>query len=308
MAHAIAPGADILLVEANVSQNSNNLFAAVAYAAKQPNVSVVSMSWGFSEFSSEISSTYKADLSTPTSPAGHPNVSFVASSGDTGEGASFPSISPNVLSVGGTTLNLSGNTYVSETAWNDSGGGPSSFFSKPSYQTAYSGTQRATRTWRISLNPGTGVYVYNTYDGGLEQVGGTTWAPQWAGLVALADQGREINGLGTLDGGSQLLPAIYAMPASNFNDITSGSNGFPATTGYDLVTGLGSPKAQTRSRFVSCLRGADHVGAGHHAAAGQPSRCSGSDGDLHGCRQRRPRADRPVANQHRRRPELHQHS
>ena len=172
-AHAIAPGANILLVEAS-NQNLSNLFAAVAYAAKQPNVSVVSMSWGFSEFSGETSSTYKTDLSTPTSPAGHANVSFVASSGDTGEGASFPSISPNVLSVGGTTLTLSGNSYVSETAWNDSGGGPSSFFSKPSYQTAYTGSQRANPDVAYDANPNTGVYVYNTYDGGLEQVGGTS--------------------------------------------------------------------------------------------------------------------------------------
>jgi hypothetical protein len=76
-------------------------------------------------------------------------------------------------------------------------------------------------------------------------VGGTSAAaPQWAALVALADQGRGLIGFTSLDGPSQLLPALYLLPPNDFHDITSGSNGNSATTGYDLATGLGTPRAQ----------------------------------------------------------------
>ena len=240
-AHAIAPGANILLVEAK-SSGLNDLLMAVNYARNQSGVAVVSMSWGSSEFSSETSGTYNSYFTTP---AGHTGVAFVASSGDDGAGASWPAVSTNVLAVGGTTLNLSGGNYASESAWSDSGGGASLYFSKPSYQTAYTGTRRGGPDVSYDANPNTGFSVYNTSDGGWEQVGGTSaGAPQWAALVAVADQGRALNHLGSLDSASQLLPAIYAMPASNFHDVTSGSNGYSAKTGYDLATGRGSPIAQ----------------------------------------------------------------
>ena len=64
-------------------------------------------------------------------------------------------------------------------------------------------------------------------------------------MIAVADEGRAIAGQGSLDGPSQTLPALYKMPAADFHDITSGSNGrnngMSPGTGYDLVTGLGSP-------------------------------------------------------------------
>jgi subtilase family serine protease len=238
-AHAIAPGANILLVEAN-SSNTSDLLSAVNYARNQSGVVAVSMSWGSSEFSGETS--YNSYFTTP---AGHAGVTFVASSGDNGAGAIWPAVSTNVLAVGGTTLSLSGSNYGSESAWSDSGGGVSKFISKPSYQTAYTGRTRGSPDVSYDANPNTGFAVYNSYDGGWEQVGGTSaGAPQWAALVALADQGRALKGLGSLDGGTQTLPAIYAMPSSDFHDITSGSNGYPAKTGYDLATGRGSPVAQ----------------------------------------------------------------
>src|SRR5262249_45066694 len=98
-AHAVAPGASILLVEAN-SNSDTNLFAADRYAASVPGVVVVSNSWGGGEFGGETG----AD-STFLSKSGHP-VTFVFSAGDTGAPASYPSASPNVLSVGGTRLIL----------------------------------------------------------------------------------------------------------------------------------------------------------------------------------------------------------
>src|SRR6185369_16041223 len=108
-AHAIAPGASILLVEAN-SSSLNDLNAAVNYARNQSGVVAVSMSYGAGEFSGETS--YDSYYTTPS---GHAGVTFVAASGDNGAPASYPSVSPRVVSVGGTALNLgSGNTYGAE--------------------------------------------------------------------------------------------------------------------------------------------------------------------------------------------------
>ena len=97
--HAIAPKANILLVEANSSSNSD-LFQAVRTAARTPGVVAVSMSWAGGESSGETGT----DASTFVTPAGHAGVTFFASSGDTGAPAVYPSASPNVVSVGGTTL------------------------------------------------------------------------------------------------------------------------------------------------------------------------------------------------------------
>jgi subtilase family serine protease len=239
-AHAIAPGANLLLVEAN-SSSTNDLLQAVNYARNQAGVVAVSMSWGGNEFYGETS--YNSYFTTP---AGHTGVAFVASSGDSGAGAIWPAVSTNVLAVGGTSLNLSSGNYGSESAWSGSGGGPSYFFSKPSYQTANTSSSRGSPDVAYDANPNTGYYVYNTFDGGWEQIGGTSaGAPQWAALVALADQGRALQGHGSLDSGTQLLPAIYSMPASNFHDVTTGSTGYAAKAGYDFATGRGSPVAQS---------------------------------------------------------------
>ncbi|MBX9653019.1 S53 family peptidase [bacterium] len=249
-AHAIAPLANILLVEA-FDNSWANLSAAVQYAARQPGVVAVSMSWGGGEFPGE--QTFD---STFTTPAGHAGVTFVASSGDTGAPASYPAVSPNVLSVGGTTLtlNASGN-IASETAWGGSGGGISTQEEQPSYQrgiVTQTTTRRGNPDVAYNANPNTGFAVYDSYSNGSttpwSQYGGTSaGAPQWAAIIAIADQGRSLSGLSSLDGRSQTLPMLYSFAASDFNDITSGtSNGsttISAGVGYDLVTGRGSPKA-----------------------------------------------------------------
>ena len=89
-------------------------------------------------------------------------------------GAIRPAVSTNVVAVGGTTLNLSGGNYGSESAWSGSGGGPSRLIAKPSYQTAYTGSTRGSPDVSYDANPNTGFSVYNSYDGGWEQVGGTS--------------------------------------------------------------------------------------------------------------------------------------
>ncbi len=100
----------------------------------------------------------------------------------------------------------------------------------------------------------TGVSVYDSYNNGIvtpwvQQAGGTSLSAScWAGLIAIADQGRVAAGATTLDGPSQTLPALYALPASDFHDGLGGDNGTndnglldPAR--YDEVTGLGTPRA-----------------------------------------------------------------
>lgn len=250
-AHAIAPGAHILLVEA-ASNSYSDLMAAVNYARTQVGVSVVSMSWGGSEFAGETA--YDSYFTTP---AGHQGVTFVASAGDTGALPEYPAVSPNVLSVGGTTLKTATNagTYGSETTWTASGGGISVYEAKPSFQSTVtqSATKRTTPDVSYDANPSTGVAVYFTGSNGRGSwytFGGTSiGAPQWAALIAIADQGRALNGLGTLDGRTQLLPAIYKLPVSDFHDVTQGTAGsgrfslLSATAGYDLVTGRGTPYA-----------------------------------------------------------------
>jgi len=248
-AHAIAPGANILLVEA-ASASLQDLTSAVSFAAKQTGVVAVSMSWGGSEFSGQ--QLYDSVFTTP---AGHNGVTFVASSGDSGAwyGASWPASSPNVLSVGGTSLRLnSSGNYSSETGWSGSGGGLSQVESEPSYQQVAQNTGvRTTPDLSIVGNPNTGLYMYDSYpagQGGWFQVGGTSvGAPQVAAMVAIADQGLALAGKTSLDGPSQTLPYIYGLAGTSystyFHDVTSGYNGYLAGRGYDLVTGLGSPKA-----------------------------------------------------------------
>lgn len=103
---------------------------AVKTAAAYSGVSVVSMSWSGPEDSSETS--YDSYFTTP---ANHVNVTFLASTGDSGAPGGYPAFSPNVVAVGGTTLNYNSSTSTwSETAWSDGGGGPSVYESEPSYQ------------------------------------------------------------------------------------------------------------------------------------------------------------------------------
>jgi subtilase family serine protease len=254
-AHAIAPRANILLVEAKTS-NGTDLLNAVDYARNQPGVVVVSMSWGSPEFYGE-----SATDATFTTPGGHNGVVFLASAGDAGaaQGPEWPSVSPNVVAVGGTSLYLSGSSYVNESGWSNGGGGYSKFEARPSYQQGFQGsTVRSTPDVAYNADPKTGVYVYTA--GGWYSVGGTSaGAPQWAGLVALADQAR--GGAGAL---ANLNPLLYALPGADFHDVTTGSNPYPATVSYDLVTGRGTPYADRVVRdFVGVTPNKTASAAGH---------------------------------------------
>jgi hypothetical protein len=270
-AHAIAPGTNILLVEAN-SASYGDLLSAVSFAAGQPGVVAVSMSWGGGESPFE-NLLYDSHFTTPT---GHAGVVFLASSGDSGAPDSYPAASPNVVSVGGTSLYLDGsNNYSSETAWSGSGGGVSAYESQPAYQNGvvsqFSSTKRTNPDVAYDADPYTGFSVYQTYGnsgGPWLQYGGTSdAAPQWAGLVALADQGRS-----TPLSSSTLLPMLYQLPASDFHDVTSGAStgtpNEPAGPGYDLATGRGTPVA---NQLIADLGGTISTTTATHFSVSAPS-------------------------------------
>jgi autotransporter-associated beta strand protein len=240
--HAIAPKANILLVEAN-DNSFSNLNAAVDFARGYTGVVAVSMSYGGSEFSGETA--YDFHFTTPN---GHAGVTFLSSSGDSGAPPSYQAASPNVVAVGGTVLTVDSNgNYVSESGWSGSGGGISTQEPEPAYQNGVQSTGSRTNP-DVSIIGGTAVSVYDSYNNGTaapwEGLYGTSLSsPCWAGLIAIADQGRSLLTLGSLDGPTQTLPALYGLPASDYHDITTGNNGYPAGPGYDYVTGIGTPIA-----------------------------------------------------------------
>lgn len=228
-AHAIAPGAKILLVEAK-SSGGKDLLSAVDYAKSQRGVVSVSMSWGGGEFAGESSldSHFKSS-----------GIVFFASSGDSGFGVEWPAVSPNVIGVGGTTLHFgSGGALVSETAWSGSGGGVSSFISEPTFQKLLNlkkSGKRAVPDVSFGADPNPGFSIYHN---GWMSVGGTSaGAPQWAALHAL---GKNFTNL------SLYKDASSKKYSSYFRDIIRGINGdcgkeCKAGKEYDTVTGLGSP-------------------------------------------------------------------
>jgi len=174
----------------------------------------------------------------------------------------FPTEDTYVTSVGGTDLETSsaGGPWASETAWTDSGGGISpDKFAIPFWQTTTaSGCSDCSDAYRngpdVSANANFTFYVcadQTTCTANL--YGGTSFAtPMWAGYLALVNQQAVANGQPTL---GFINPALYTIGLSSsydsdFHDITSGSNGYPATVGYDLVTGWGSPNG---SALISAL-------------------------------------------------------
>jgi hypothetical protein len=252
-AHVIAPAASIVLIEAN-SASLDDLLQGVQTAAALPNVVAVSMSWGAPENQITNETSYDSSFI-------HSGVTFVAASGDGGSPGDYPAFSPNVLAVGGTTISFAPDTtdgtYGSEKAWSNGGGGFSVVEPQPGYQRFIKfGNSRAIPDVSMDADPQTGVAIYDSFDFGSStpwaQYGGTSLGtPMWAGLITIADQGRASVGLSSLDGSTQTLPALYALPVGDFHDITTGSNGaFVAWAGYDAVTGIGTPVA---SKLVNDL-------------------------------------------------------
>ncbi len=248
MVHAMAPNANIVL-EAARSATFADIMGAVKDAYTHRNASIVSMSFGGSEFPQETSAGADGILAAGS----RAGVTFTVSSGDRGAGAQYPAASPFVTAVGGTTLHVNKNgAYLSETAWSGSGGGLSVFEKRPAYQRGFNGaTGRGVPDVAMAANPKIGIVVFDSfgYNGqsGFFSVGGTSAsAPMFAGVLALSKQlSRRI-----VNANSELYQLAHIRYRADFRDITSGNNGTcgpecQAGPGYDFVTGLGSPVANT---------------------------------------------------------------
>jgi kumamolisin len=234
-AHAMAPNAQIVLVEASSNQNSA-LYAAVsaanAYIAAHGGKGEVSMSWGGAETSGEAG----ADRYFTQR-----GVVYVASAGDS-PGVIYPGSSVNVISAGGTQINRLAGNYTNQTAWIDGGGGISRYEPRPSFQIGVAsivGSKRGTPDVSFDSSGSSPVAVYNSscYKGWLQVYGTSLASPALAGII---------NNIGTFYANTNAeLTAIYNNRSNtvDFTDITSGGCGtHNADTGYDLCTGVGVDK------------------------------------------------------------------
>ncbi|HEV2360961.1 MAG TPA: S53 family peptidase [Acidimicrobiales bacterium] len=294
--HAIAPDANIILVETPVSETVGaagfkQIVAAENYVISNKAAlgitggAVISQSFGTAEqtfgsgFASKIAAFRSAYQAAQTA-----GVTVLAASGDDGATGcsnaatpcslyshrvnSWPSSDPLVTSVGGLQFSISTTTPFHQTAapvvWNDGsplfggagGGGDSAAFTIPTFQSSVStivGKWRGTPDVSMSASVAGGAEIYQT-GLGWTSVGGTSEAtPEFAGIVAIADQVAG-KGLGDLDA------ALYGLEAAGGTngivDVTSGNNsfngvtGYTAVKGYDMASGIGTIDAKT---FIPAL-------------------------------------------------------
>ena len=225
----------------------------------QPALHQVSLSYGLGE-TYESTNQMETDSQYFAALAGN-GVTVFVSSGDGGSTpgpngyddnsgpvqVECPANDPNVTSVGGTSLYLNSATGAvsSEIAWSLGGGGVSTFFARPSWQTGAGvppGAYRTVPDVALVADLNTGGYLF--FNGQIEVVGGTSWgAPTWAGFCAMINQARSNAGQPSA---GLLGPQIYPLNGTNsFRAITTGSNGpngvYNAGPGYNLCTGLGVP-------------------------------------------------------------------
>lgn len=241
-AHSVAPGAKIYLVEA-ASDSMSDLLYAVQVASNLPGVHQVSMSWGSDEIRNETS--FDGYFTTT-------GVTYFAAGGDSTDDLEYPAASPNVISVGGTSLNRNNaGALTSETVWDDTGCGISRYETRPKFQDVLArilGNHRGSNDVAFVADPNTGVYVYDsTYlygQSGWWIVGGTSLGtPAWAGVVNLASVGNKVAANTAAEGAR-----IYGNlgDGATFRDVTSGADGdVSGETGWDEPTGIGSPLGLT---------------------------------------------------------------
>ncbi|WP_158598349.1 S53 family peptidase [Falsibacillus albus] len=279
--NAIAPKAQVMVYEGpNTGQGLIDTYQKIATDNQAKSVSV---SWGISEL--QAGSSLMNSLHTVFSQLAAQGQSVFAASGDNGAydagdsklAVDSPANDPYVTGVGGTHLTLSGSSYGSESIWANSsnktggGGGLSTVYSMPSYQSgpgvqnSYSNGKRQVPDVSADADPATGYSIYSS--GSWTVVGGTSAAaPLWAGIAALNNQYAAANGKGNL---GQANPTLYRMfnttqtyPA--YHDITSGNNlYYPATSGYDMASGIGTPNAYNLIRDINGSSGSGGGGTGN---------------------------------------------
>jgi subtilase family serine protease len=322
-AHAMAPGANIVLAVA-LTDDTRNVAQLVSEVLPRYPGAIVSQSFGTDEVgpasdpgaAAILDAAYQSHILT--------GGTVLASSGDFGASdftpfvgqpvpmAAYPAVSPFVLAVGGTEgdpfpdglWRSNGSKYGGEQAWNEltprtfpgagaSGGAPSRTYAAPAWQQAVTGKSMRAEpdvAYNAANNGGVIVVASLRAPGQHGVVGGTSaGTPQWAAIVALANelrgrQGRLPLGLAT--------PQLYAIGADrksyreDFHDIILGNNalfgdptqlpGFAAGPGYDLPTGLGTPVV---SKLLTDLTGREN--SGHlDGLAGSAHSNPGHSGDV----------------------------
>lgn len=249
MAHAMSPSAHIYLVEAN-SNSNDDLYVAVTKAASLVAAAgggEVSMSWGESEYYLTAAEETTLDARFTGN-----KVVFFASTGDS-EGTEYPSVSPKVVAVGGTSVSRNPSTLalISENAWLDGGGGVSDYEARPSYQSGIVkivGKYRGVPDVAAVADPRTGVWVYDSYHTGTCFSSAANWcvfggtsvaAPLWAGIVNHAGH------FSASTATEEALIYANATKTTEYRDITYGTCGFYqgwyAIKGWDPCTGNGAP-------------------------------------------------------------------
>ncbi len=268
---AIAPGAaQKIYIAPNTDQGFLDIFNQIVL---DNTAKVTSNSWGLCEpLTGTATMQAFDDVFAQGAAQGQ---AFFSASGDAGAfdcepfedglAVDFPASDPNVVGVGGTTLTTgTGGTYKSETAWSNttfgegSGGGLSSFFPQPSYQTgpgvtnSFSNGMREVPDVSADADPNTGYSEFCTDPSvfgceglGWFEIGGTSAAaPLWAGIVTDLNEYLAHNSKPTLGSASEPLYWLFntTHPFAAYHDIKTGNNLFyPATSGYDLATGAGTP-------------------------------------------------------------------
>ena len=255
-AHAMSPGAPLILVEAK-SNSTVDLLQAIDVATAKLNAGTggqVNMSWGSLEFSTETGAAYEDHFAAnPFNKTSPKPIAYFASSGDTA-GTSWPCVSPNVVCVGGTTVRkdpatgqliAAVGTQGPEVAWAKSGGGISAYVNRPSYQNYLGIAKRGVPDVALAADPLTGAWVYytnsSTKAAGWYVVGGTSWSsPAFAGIV----NNKSTSAAKFPVSSAAALTKWYNNSAS-FTDVQSGWCGslysLTASTGWDSCTGVGLP-------------------------------------------------------------------
>jgi subtilase family serine protease len=269
---ALVPDAHILVYEASAGNTyesfSQSVKATLEYILQdtQYHPTVISISYGDAESTfGRQAITEWAHLIAQLDAKG---ITVCVASGDQGAygmhnlngnlipHADGPATCPAAVAVGGTSLAADGSetvwSYLSPANGGASGGGYSSVFTRPIYQSSSRENARGIPDVSLNADPVTGYQI--VFQGQSAIVGGTSVAcPVFAAIVALANEKRAQLGKAPL---SQLVEKLYGAPSTLFNDITQGNNsfngvqGYVATEGWDACTGFGSIQV---TRFIDYM-------------------------------------------------------
>jgi subtilase family serine protease len=264
----LAPGASIDVYEG--PNNGEGPLAVDETIVSADTARIVSTSWGACEAANGAG--FAEEENTLFEEAATQGQTVFAAAGDSGSddcGTSGPSPAvddpasqPDVTGVGGTSLAGTYAQPADETVWNDArgagGGGMSSLWASPSYQSGLGASMREVPDVSADADPATG-YAIDYKSRWLDFGGTSAAAPTWAALTALAERSSacasDTSGLGLIN------DALYTLPESDFDDVTSGNNGYggvpgyPAGPGYDMASGLGAPNGSALVPAL-CAKGA----------------------------------------------------